>query len=440
MLRLQVSAQNYDWGRIGEESEVGRLYGISSGKEVQHDVPYAELWMGTHPSGPSFISDAAVGGEPQLLKDWLLEHHEALGDDVFKHWQGELPFLFKVLSIAKALSIQAHPDKKLAEQLHLNQGNVYKDPNHKPEMALALTNFEALCGFVTPEELKEVLETVPELKALLKKNETEMLLDVETSKQSIEAAASALRQAFTTIMTLEKETVTERLGELIKRLKEDKEVRKLSSKEELALLLERQYPDDVGVFASFFLNYIKLVPGEAVYLAANVPHAYISGECIECMATSDNVVRAGLTPKFRDTETLCSMLTYEQGLPDILNGSIVSPYTRRYSPPFDEFEVDRLDIPEGDSLEFAAIPGPSIFLVFDGRGSITFLEGDASPLQRGDIFFLPAGTHFTLFSKSEVDSKAANGVHASRWAGMRISEAKSLRLFRAGVNSRIFKF
>lgn len=90
------------------------------------------------------------------------------------------------------------------------------------------------------------------------------------------------------------------------------QVRKLSSKEELALLLERQYPDDVGVFASFFLNYIKLVPGEAVYLAANVPHAYISGECIECMATSDNVVRAGLTPKFRDTETLCSMLTYEQ--------------------------------------------------------------------------------------------------------------------------------
>lgn len=104
MLRLQVSAQNYDWGRIGEESEVGRLYGISSGKEVQHDVPYAELWMGTHPSGPSFISDAAVGGEPQLLKDWLLEHHEALGDDVFKHWQGELPFLFKVCARALLLA------------------------------------------------------------------------------------------------------------------------------------------------------------------------------------------------------------------------------------------------------------------------------------------------------------------------------------------------
>lgn len=90
------------------------------------------------------------------------------------------------------------------------------------------------------------------------------------------------------------------------------QVRALTEKEQLALRLEKQYPADVGVISSFFFNYVKLKPGEALYLGANEPHAYLYGECIECMATSDNVVRAGLTPKFRDVQTLCSMLTYKQ--------------------------------------------------------------------------------------------------------------------------------
>lgn len=90
------------------------------------------------------------------------------------------------------------------------------------------------------------------------------------------------------------------------------QIRMLNEKEELALLLEQQYPADVGVISSFFFNYVKLSPGEGLYIDANQPHAYVSGECIECMATSDNVVRAGLTPKYRDVKTLCSMLSYRQ--------------------------------------------------------------------------------------------------------------------------------
>jgi mannose-6-phosphate isomerase class I len=90
------------------------------------------------------------------------------------------------------------------------------------------------------------------------------------------------------------------------------QIRTLTDKEQLVLSLERQYQDDVGVIAALFFNYVKLSPGEALYIGANEPHAYLSGECIECMATSDNVVRAGLTPKYRDVQTLCSMLTYKQ--------------------------------------------------------------------------------------------------------------------------------
>lgn len=86
----------------------------------------------------------------------------------------------------------------------------------------------------------------------------------------------------------------------------------MTEKEQLVLQLERQYPADVGVISAFFLNHVNLKPGEALYIGANEPHAYIFGECIECMATSDNVVRAGLTPKHMDVNTLCSMLTYKQ--------------------------------------------------------------------------------------------------------------------------------
>ena len=88
------------------------------------------------------------------------------------------------------------------------------------------------------------------------------------------------------------------------------QARSLTQKEQLVLSLEKQYPGDVGVLAAFFLNFVKLNPGEALYVSANEPHAYLPGECIECMATLDN--RAGLTPKYRDAQTLCSMLTYNQ--------------------------------------------------------------------------------------------------------------------------------
>lgn len=71
-----------------------------------------------------------------------------------------------------------------------------------------------------------------------------------------------------------------------------------------------QYPNDNGIFAPILMNFIKLQKGQSFYIGANELHAYISGDCIECMALSDNVVRAGLTPKHKDVLTLSTMLTY----------------------------------------------------------------------------------------------------------------------------------
>lgn len=237
---------------------------------------------------------------------------------------------------------------------------------------------------------------------------------------------AALQTAFTALMTRDKSTVAQHLEELIGRLNGDKKVRSLTSKEELILRTEEQYKGDVGVFSIYFLNYLTLSPGEAIYLAANEPHAYLKGECIECMAASDNVVRAGLTPKYRDTENLCSMLTYNQGLPEVLRGTPVDKCMSVYTPPFDEFEVERIVVPMGQTYFPPVIGGPSILLSFKGHGAITQSYGGKeafSGLKVGDVLFIPA---FAKLELSAVVDAAAGDV-----------SSPFLELYRARVNNRV---
>ncbi|XP_019707493.1 mannose-6-phosphate isomerase 2 isoform X2 [Elaeis guineensis] len=320
-LSLRCSVQKYDWGKLGKDSKVARLFSRNSEAEIEPERPYAEFWMGTHESGPSFLVRGESGSpdsKPVSLRKWILDNPGYLGEKVVHRWGSELPFLFKVLSVAKALSIQAHPDKELARVLHRMQPSIYKDPNQKPEMAIALTDFRALCGFVSIELLKDVLAGVPEIVELVGDEDASKVLNIKEQDGYMEVK-SILRSIFTKVISASKEAVSELLSKLKCRLNEEHKIRMLTEKEQLVLLLEKQYPADVGVISVFFFNYVKLSPGEALYIGANEPHAYISGDCIECMATSDNVVRAGLTPKYRDVQTLCSMLTYKQkfceGLP-----------------------------------------------------------------------------------------------------------------------------
>ncbi|XP_043707106.1 mannose-6-phosphate isomerase 2-like [Telopea speciosissima] len=412
--RLRCSVQNYAWGKTGEESKAARLFSLNSGLDIQQDEPYAEFWMGTHESGPSFvINDSKVrdsDSEFISLKSWILENPSVLGNKIVKKWGTDLPFLFKVLSVAKALSIQAHPDNKLARFLHKLQPTLYKDINHKPELALALTEFEALCGFVSLEELKHVLHTVPEIIELVGDDEADQVLCV--NEHSGEKKVKVVLQSIVTqLMSASESSISETVYKMKRRLNMQRKVRQLTDKEQLVLRIEKQYPADIGVMVAFFLNYMKLSPGEALYLGPNEPHAYISGECIECMATSDNVVRAGLTSKYRDVQNLCSMLTYKQGPLEILQGVPLNPYTKRYLPPFDEFEVDHCILPQGKSTIFPTIPGPSIFLVTAGEG-IMQTDSFRETISEGDVLFVPADTEIT------------------------VTTTQGLQLHRAGVNSR----
>ncbi|KAL8472592.1 hypothetical protein ACS0TY_029698 [Phlomoides rotata] len=424
IVKLRCAVKNYDWGKVGDESAVARLYAKNSGEAVDSAEPYAELWMGTHESGPSYVVvPAEVNGgferdgdfKPKhgnlvSLNDWIERNPSVLGDKVLKKWGPSLPFLFKVLSVGKALSIQAHPDKDLAVILHKQQPGVYKDGNHKPEMALALTEFEALCGFVSFEELKTVVHSVPEIIEVVGSSCADQVLnmcEVDGEKKLKEV----LQSLFTALMSASKLVISEAISKLISRLNLKRELRELSVKEALVLRLEKQYPGDIGLIAAFLFNFVKLNPGEALYLGSNEPHAYIHGECVECMATSDNVVRAGLTPKNRDVETLCSMLTYKQGFPEILHGVPSNPYTIKYIPPFDEFEVDRCNLPQDASTVFPAVCGPCVFVVGEGEGTMR-VASSKEVVSEGDVLFAPANSDITVETIS------------------------GLNLYRAGLNSR----
>jgi len=177
---LECVAKDYEWGKR-KEGSVAQLLSQQHLGIVLEDKPYAELWLGDHPSGPSSI---LVDGKKELLSDHIKKNpKEILGDHVAAKYTS-LPFLFKVLSINKPLSIQAHPDKHLAEQLSKKDPQNYKDPNHKPEMAIAINHMRALCGFRPLEEIAAFIQKVPELESIIGKSTCDNFIKVVHAKDA----------------------------------------------------------------------------------------------------------------------------------------------------------------------------------------------------------------------------------------------------------------
>ncbi|XP_060611520.2 mannose-6-phosphate isomerase [Anolis sagrei] len=398
---LSCAVQNYAWGKAGRDSEVAKLLASSDPTaQIEAEKPYAELWMGTHPKGDAVICDNRI---PQkTLGQWIAVNPGCLGSKVKDSFQGQLPFLFKVLSVNTALSIQAHPTKELAEKLHAQSPEHYPDANHKPEMAIALTPFEGMCGFRPGEEIVGFLQNVPEFRTLIGNVAAEQL--ERSVRDDPRGVAAALRVCFTRMMKSEKKVFVDQLNMLVKRISQEAAAGKdiSGSCGELLLRLHSQYPGDIGCFAIYFLNVVKLQPGECMFLGANEPHAYLYGDCIECMACSDNTVRAGLTPKFIDVLTLCEMLNYTPApgssklLPPVQ--SRLDPYVYLYDPPVPDFAVMRITIPASIKLYLiSAIDSASIVLVVQGAavGSSTAATAEM-PLRRGSVLFISANESVSL--------------------------------------------
>ncbi|KAM6202773.1 mannose-6-phosphate isomerase isoform 2-T2 [Rhynchocyon petersi] len=359
-----------------------------------------QLWMGTHPRGDAKILDKRIS--QKTLGQWIADNPGSLGSKVKDTFNGQLPFLFKVLSVRTALSIQAHPNKELAEKLHLQAPEHYPDANHKPEMAIALTSFQGLCGFRPVEEIVTFLKKVPEFHFLIGDDAVTQL------KQSMnlgsQAVASALQNCFSHLMKSEKEVVVEQLNLLVKRISQ--QVAAGNNMEDvngqLLLELHQQYPGDIGCFAIYFLNLLTLKPGEAMFLEANVPHAYLKGDCVECMACSDNTVRAGLTPKFIDVPTLCEMLNYtptpskDRLFPP--KQSQGDPYLSIFDPPVSDFTIMKIEVP-GSVTEYkvSALDSASILLMIQGTVTASTPTTQALiPLQRGGVLFIGANESVSL--------------------------------------------
>lgn len=383
VFKVQGSLKNYEWGKIGINSTVAQLQKSAFSNFVVQEIPYAELWMGTHISGPTKIPSL----QDMKLIDWIQNHPDCLGNGITDSFGASngLPFLFKVLSVNKALSIQVHPDKVHAENLHKEFPEHYPDDNHKPEMAIAFTEFEALCGFRPLHEIKEFFISIPHLKNIV----TEVTFNRFINSPS----ENNLRSLFTELMTCSVDSFQLHLINIVQDFQRGIFENELcQSISRLFLNLSFVYPADIGLFCLFFLNYLKLKPGEAIFLAANEPHAYLSGDCIECMACSDNVVRAGLTPKFKDVTTLCNMLSYkcksaeENIFPYITDPE--NPFLKIYNPPVNEFVIDVMDLSTRcKTYSIRKTSSASILLIMSGTGHYKS-NNHKDTLNTGDILFI----------------------------------------------------
>ena len=372
--------QPYAWGSRGKDAFIPRLLGM----EAQADEPYAELWMGVHPKAPSAV--ILDDGSPVSLRELIAAHPpETLGQEVYDRFSGTLPFLLKVLSADEALSIQVHPNKEQARLLHARDPEHYPDDNHKPEIAVALDSLTALVGFKSIPGIRQTLAEYPEIADSIGSPACRELKDAPPTP-SPARQRELVRQVYSTLvkrsLSYEDELVAAiaRLAERLAATPGD-----LKEEEQLFLDLRQKYTGaDVGLFSLFLLNLVHLERGQAIFTPAGIPHAYLKGNIVECMANSDNVVRLGLTPKFKDAETLIEILIYEPGPVPILPGDPASDRVT-YHTPASEFQVSRWNVEPGTEIVTATGNRPWILLVTGGQVLV-----DGETFKRGQSVFIPA--------------------------------------------------
>ena len=348
--RILGAVQNYAWGMSGSANPAPLTYqyGKANGLDCCVSKPYAEVWLGTHKSGPSYVyssdSDSDTTTTERLTLSSLIESDPAfhLGSGVNSTsgsatttatttattnatTNATLPYLLKILSISKVLSIQSHPDLALAKILHAKFPEIYKDCNHKPEMAIALKDgFQAMCGFRSLSEIAKNLALFPEFGEIAGKAEVQGVLDAVEKTGGCgdfsTLAQSALKALFSSFMAKFPHSGKTPLASLISRISSPSFVPTPLTR--LIASFNEMFPNDCGVLSPILMNVVTLNEGQSLFVPANTPHAYITGEIIECMAASDNVVRCGLTPKFKDVDILCDMLTYRTGEVEVGGGGV----------------------------------------------------------------------------------------------------------------------
>lgn len=404
MYHLNCNVQKYGWGRYGYQSKVAIFKKSQDPSfEINNNETYAELWMGTHPNCPSNVQTSC--GKTQSLFDYIKSNpKKTIGQKTIDNFYsqndilkvGDLPFLFKVLSINQALSIQAHPNKVLAAQLNKSDPKNYPDSNHKPEMLIAISEqFDALCGFRPVEQIIEHFEKYNELVNLCTKENYDLFKKFKT-RDHLKSCFNSLMNQTESIIEVQLESLKSKINKA-----------NASKLESLFLTLNNQYKNDVGCFSIFLLNLIHLNKGEAIFLSANMPHAYLYGDGVECMACSDNVVRAGLTPKFKDVKVLCEMLDYSMRTSEEnkLKGHALCDYIVNYKPSVDEFSVQDINVNSVNltkgKLEIPAVESGSILIITECTDGIFFeCDGQRLNTKMGFAYFIDSNKTLYLIDET----------------------------------------
>lgn len=383
--------QDYAWGSLNAIPEL-------LGYDNPEKIPQAELWMGSHNRGPSRLID---GDDSFLLSEYINEQKdEILGSQIAAAY-GDLPFLFKVLAAGSPLSIQVHPNKSQAEAGFQRENSQsvpldafnrnYKDDNHKPEIICALTDFWALRGFRTIDSIIAYFTDV-DLPVF-----SSALNDFSNNRTS-----EGLQDFFNKIMSLDGKDKEDFINQLM-----DAVSKKEGPVFDWIKKLYEKYPEDAAIAAPLYLNLVHLNPGEALYLAAGELHAYIDGLGMELMASSDNVLRGGLTPKFIDREELKNILNFVGSDPEILNPMEISPIISTYRTPSREFELSRITL-TSDSRYNPEEKG-EVQILFVNEGVITLASEDSESLviRKGESVFIPQKTQGWLIHGEAIVYRAS---------------------------------
>ncbi|RZU15339.1 mannose-6-phosphate isomerase, class I [Streptomyces sp. BK239] len=365
MDRLDNTVRPYAWG---SPTAIPALLGVEPTGE-----PQAEMWMGAHPGAPS---RTARGTLVEVIE---ADPERELGTATTAKFGPRLPFLLKLLAAGAPLSLQVHPDLRQARAGHEDEERRgipvdaphrnYKDANHKPELICALTEFEGLCGFREPARAAALLDG----------------LGVDTLKPYVDLLHArpedaALREVLTAILTADRDDMAHTVAEAAAACD------RLGGDWAPYAGIAHHHPGDPGVIAAMLLNHVRLQPGEALFLGAGVPHAYLSGLGVEIMANSDNVLRCGLTPKHVDVPELLRIVRFEPGDPGVLRPEAAPDGEEVYDTPVDEFRLSRHVLPQGATARDLTLPTPQILLCTAGA-----VDAGEHRLTPGHSVFVPAG-------------------------------------------------
>lgn len=398
VFRLENSIRKYSWGDAD-------LIPAFLGADNPTREPWAELWLGAHPKAPSMAWQP--DGSLKSLEELILEAPEAMLGPAGAA-DPRLPFLFKLMAVAKPLSLQAHPSAQAAARGYKREERAalpleaaernYSDGRHKPELVVALDRFEGLCGF------RPIDEIIRNLKLLAGENWRSYAERLSLHPGRLELAV--VFYSFCTAPEAERTRLFKLVRPRIDRILAEA---KPGSPAQRTLgwvpRLMELYPNDMAALAPIMMNTFDLGPGQGLYVAPGQPHAYFRGCALELMANSDNEVRAGLTNKRRDLAEFLAILDFGDGAPPLLSAGPGGPGRASslcaYDLDSDDFSLTAASV-SGGSLRRDGRSGPEIILCVEGavalsRGGLEAPGGPESPggegpfvLHRGQSLFVSA--------------------------------------------------